>query len=288
MYKIAHISDLHVSFHDENGHGSNMVELLSDISERNCDHVFVTGDIAENPDIQDLLYVRELFSYYNLLDSSKMSVIPGNHDIFGGAPSGTRFFHFPLMCKNINYDDNLDQFTDLFRETFPDNKSFPYLKVINNIAIVGINSVDRWSADKNPEGSNGKIDEKDFVKLKSILSSKEIRDKYIIVLVHHHFNKPEPDNEYPAHSLWLKVINYKMKLYGKKKLIKLLRKYKVNLILHGHTHINEIKIIKKLSFINSSACSVPITDDLMRKYNIISIPGENDPEKTITIETVFV
>ncbi|MDQ3194364.1 MAG: metallophosphoesterase [Bacteroidota bacterium] len=288
MYKIAHISDLHVNFNDEDGHGSNLIDLLSDIRDRNCDHVLVTGDIAENPDIQDFLYVRELFSHFDLLSSSGMSVIPGNHDIFGGAPAGTEFFRFPLICKKINYDEKLNQFIDLFKETFPDNKSFPYLKIINNIAIVGINSVDRWSAKNNPEGSNGRIDHSSFVKLKKILSSKEITDKYIIVLIHHHFNKPKNDNEYPAHSLWLKVVNYKMKLYGRKKITELFRKYKVNLVLHGHTHINEIYVSKKTSVINSSACSIPITDDMIRKYNIINIPGADDPEKIITVETILI
>ncbi len=117
MYKIAHISDLHVNFNDEDGHGSNLIDLLSDIRDRNCDHVLVTGDIAENPDIQDFLYVRELFSHFDLLSSSGMSVIPGNHDIFGGAPAGTEFFRFPLMCKKINYDEKLDQFIDLLEIT---------------------------------------------------------------------------------------------------------------------------------------------------------------------------
>ncbi|MEO8665343.1 MAG: metallophosphoesterase [Ignavibacteria bacterium] len=288
MYKIAHISDLHVSYMDDDGHGNNMIELLSDIRERGCDHVLVTGDIAENPNIQDLLYVRELFSHFDLLDSSKMSVIPGNHDIFGGAPKGPDFFRFAMMCKKIDYDEKVDQFIDVFKETFPSNNSFPYLKIINNIAIVGINSIDKWSVKKNPEGSNGRIGENDFEKIKLILTSQYVKNKNIIVLIHHHFNKPWKNDLYPAHSLWLQVINYKMKLYGKKKLTSLFRKYKVNLVLHGHTHINEIYNFKKNSVINSSACSTPITDDMIRKYNIISIPGENEPENTITVETIVV
>ena len=287
MYKIAHISDLHVSFNDSDGRGSNMVELLSDIRERGCDHVLVTGDIADNPDIQDFLYVRELFSHFDLLDSSKMSVIPGNHDIFGGAPKGPDFFRFGMICKQINYEEKVDQFIDLFKETFPSNNSFPYLKIINNIAIVGINSVDRWSVKKNPEGSNGKVSERDFEKLKSLLSSKEVKNKYIIVLIHHHFNRPGKDNDHPDHSLWLRIVNYKMMLYGKKKLTDLFRKHNVNLILHGHTHINEIYNIKKNPVINSSACSIPITDDMIRKYNILNIPDESDTENVITVETII-
>ncbi len=285
MYKIAHISDSHVSFKDEDGRGKKLVELLTDIKQRNCDHVIFTGDIVENPDAGDFLYVREILSHFDLLDSSRLSLIPGNHDIFGGAKRGIEFFRFVKDCSDMDYDRNVDLFIDTFTETFPSNNSFPYLKILDNAAIIGVNSIDRWSLDDNPEGSNGKISGEDFRKLNKILSSGEIKDKFKIVLIHNHFNKPEFIEEYPAHSLWLKSINRKMKLTGKKKLIKLFKKHKVNLVLHGHTHINDIYNIKKISFLNSSACIFPITDDQVRKYNIISIPSEGNSEN-IKIETI--
>ncbi|MDQ3020249.1 MAG: metallophosphoesterase [Bacteroidota bacterium] len=288
MYKIAHISDSHISFKDEDERGRKLVELLNDIKERECDHIVFTGDLVENPHEQDLLFVREIFSHFGLLDSGKLSVVPGNHDIFGGAIRGVDFFRFIKSCSEVNYENKIDLFIDSFKETFPSNNSFPYLKIIDNVTLIGINSIDLWSIDKNPEGSNGRINNDDYEKLRNILSSEEIQDKFKLILIHHHFNKPEFNEEYPAHSLWLKVVNWKMKLYGKKKLLKLFKKHNVNLVLYGHTHINEISFIKKISFLNSSACIFPITDDQIRKYNIINIPSEIDTEKNITIETIIV
>lgn len=287
MNRIAHISDSHISYDDENGHGKRLVELLTDIKERNCSHIIVTGDLVENPDMRDLQLVREIFAKFGLLDFSKMSVIPGNHDIFGGAPNGKMFFKFPLICKEVNYEENADKFIDTFKETFPNNNSFPYVKIIENIAFIGINSVDRWSEDKNTEGSNGRIPKKDLKKIKKILSASDLMEKYKIVLIHHHFYAPVFIDEYPAHSLWLKIVNWKMRLYKINKILNLFKKHKVNLVLHGHTHINQIYSLKGISFINSSASCVPITDDQIRKYNIISIPGESDADKNITVETII-
>ncbi|MEO6694306.1 MAG: metallophosphoesterase [Ignavibacteria bacterium] len=287
MYKIAHISDTHISYVDDNLHGTRLVELLKDIEDKKCDHVIITGDLAENPKATDFQYIREILFYYGLLDQNKMSVVPGNHDIFGGAEKGPEGILFSLTCKNINYEENLDNFIETFKETFPNNNSYPFLKIINNIAIIGINSIDRWSEDTNPEGSNGKISGRDLSKLNKILFSEHLKDKIIIVLIHHHLNKPVLHEDMPGHSLWLRIINWKMKLYGRKKLIRFFKKHKVNLILNGHTHINEIYKINELTVVNSSACLMPLTDDQIRKYNIISIPGDEDADKNLNIETIY-
>lgn len=286
MYKIAHISDTHISFNDTNGHGKNLVELLKDIQERECDHIVITGDLVENPEEREFQYVKEILSHFELLHPDKLSVIPGNHDIFGGAPGNVMFFTFPLICKETEPSENVEKFIETFKDSFPEKCSFPFLKVIDNIAFIGINSIDKWSEKNNPEGSNGMVSDKDLKKIRKILSQKELKDKYKIVLMHHHLNKIRNSEEYPAHSLWLKTVDYKMKLHNKNKLTELFRKQKVNLVLHGHTHVNDVYNIKGVNYINSSASCVPLTDDQARMYNIISIPGENETDRILTVETI--
>jgi len=286
MYKIAHISDTHISFKDTNGHGKALVELLKDIRQRECSHIVITGDLVENPELREFQYVKEILSHFEILTPEKLSVIPGNHDIFGGAPSSVMFFTFPLTCKETDMESNLEKFTETFKDTLPENRSFPYLKVIENIAIIGINSMDKWSIDKNPEGSNGTVSDEDYKKLKKILSSKDIKDKYKIVLIHHHLNRIKLSDEYPAHTLWLKAVNYKMKLHNKNRLIDLFKKEKVNIVLHGHTHVNHIYNLKGVTYVNSSAACVPLTDDQTKMYNIISIPGESETDRIMTVETI--
>lgn len=289
MYKIAHISDSHISFSDENGYGKRLVDLLKDLESRNCNHVIITGDIVDNPFKEDFQYVREIFSHFNLLDASKLTVVPGNHDIYGGTPKGQNCFRFYMNCKNYDFEKNVDDFIQTFKETFPSNHSFPFLKTINNMAFIGLNTLFQWSFKKNREGSNGYIDEDAYKKLIAILSSEEVKDKYKFVLLHHHVNKSGANKErYPEHSLWLKAINWKMKMYGKKKLLDILKRYRVNLILSGHTHVNEIYNIKGLTVVNSSASIMPLTDDQKQMFNIISVPEENESDRNITVETITI
>ena len=56
MYRIAHISDLHLSLENDLGKGGKLIELLEDIKNRNCNHIAVTGDVADNPVPEDLVY----------------------------------------------------------------------------------------------------------------------------------------------------------------------------------------------------------------------------------------
>lgn len=288
MYRIAHISDLHISYSDENENGKKFVELLKDIKNRNCGHLIITGDLVENPDKKDLHYVKEILSHFNFTESSQLSIVPGNHDIFGGAKIGIEEgLFFSSVCKNVDYNENVDKFIETYKESFGQEQTFPYLKVIDNIALIGVNSVDIWSYDKNPEGSNGRINRKDLKKLKKIFASDEVKGKYILVLMHHHLYKEELRDDLPKYSLWLKVISYKMKLYNRKKILGVFKKYNVNLVLHGHTHISEVYNLNEVSIVNSSSSAIPLTDDQIRKYHIISIPEEKETEKNIEIETII-
>jgi len=286
MYIIAHISDLHISYTDENGNGKRLIELLKDIEKRNCDHLIITGDLVENPDARDFHFVKGILAHFDFIESDKLTVIPGNHDIFGGAVKGIEGLYFSTVCKNTDYESNVELFAEIYKGSFPEKLTYPNVKIINNIALIGINSIDKWSEDMNPEGSNGKITEEDYEKLDQIFSSEELKDKYKIVLMHHHLNKEKLRDDMPKHSLWLKVISYKMKLHKRKKFIEYLKKHKVNLVLHGHTHISEVYNIKGVSVVNSSAGAIPLTDEQIRKYNLINVPGLNDEEKIIKIETI--
>lgn len=288
MYKIAHISDLHISFRDENEHGKKFVSLLKNIEQQKCDHVIISGDLVENPELKDLLYVKEILSHFNLLDPEKLTIVPGNHDIFGGAGNGQPVYYFPTFCKNTDYDKNLETFLGIYSESLSGSNSYPNLKLTGNIAIIAVNSIDKWSADKNMEGSNGRIRKKDLKEIRGILKSKEVRDKHKIVVLHHHLYKEDLREDLPVHSLWLKTIRWKMKLRNRKKLLEFFKKHKVNLILHGHTHVSEVYNLNGLTIVNSSACILPLTDLPVCKYNVIQIPESGELNENIKIETITI
>jgi len=294
MYKIAHISDLHISYKDENENGKKLVELLRIINEKDCDHLLITGDLVENPVEQDLHYVNEILLKFGYDDPSKISIVPGNHDIFGGAYKGLGSILFPKRCKDTDYEKNMNQFCNVFNKSFPDELSFPYLKIINNTAVIALNTVMQWSAEENPEGSNGIVLTEDFLKLKKFFKCGSLKDKFVFVLLHHHLNVPEENDIFPAHSLWLKTIDWKMKLHNRKAFLKCSKEIKTNLIFHGHTHVNEVYVERKIPVVNSSACSLPLTDDGIRSFNIVSVPdiakiNENGPaENNFLLERIII
>lgn len=288
MYTIAHISDLHLSLENDKGRGAKLIELLEDIKKRNCNHIVVTGDIGDNPKPEDLIYAREIFSQYDLMQPEALSLVPGNHDIYGSAPPGEMCFMFPKICSEINIDEMEDQFVEIFKDTFDEKPSFPNVKIVDNIALIGINSLIEWSIEMNPEGSNGGMEENKLEKLDKLLKNKELNDKFKIVLIHHHFSKPEDVAHLPGHSLWLKGISYKMDFHHPGKFLKILKKRNVNLVLHGHTHYTGVYVKKGITFVNSSACSIPINDEGLRKYNIISVPAKEDLSQQIGIETILI
>ena len=104
-YRIAHISDLHLSLKNGKDRDQRLIDLLEDIKKRNCDHIAITGDIADNPMPEDLIYAREIFAQFDLMNPELLSLVPGNHDIYGSAPPGEMMFMFPKICSEINIDE---------------------------------------------------------------------------------------------------------------------------------------------------------------------------------------
>lgn len=285
MYKIAHLSDLHISYADEKGRGRNLVELLEDIRKRGADHLCVTGDIADNPVKEDLVYSREIFAQYDFSESENLSLVPGNHDIYGSAPPGELSYTFPKICRDTDTAANTEQFLSVFESSFGEERCFPFLKNAGGVSLIGINSITSWSAKKNPEGSNGKLDKEETEALENILNSGEASGKVRIALVHHYFNSPGDVKDLPAHSIWLDAVDWKMKFHKPRKFLKLLSKGRVNIVLHGHSHWSGVYVKDGISFVNSSACSIPLTDDRQRKYHMLMIPDKLKTE-SVTIETV--
>jgi 3',5'-cyclic AMP phosphodiesterase CpdA len=279
LYEIAHISDTHIT-NNSLKHIDIFGKLLESISINKCDHLIITGDIGDSSRKEDYTIIRKYLKKYNYLNSSKLSVTIGNHDIFGGAQRGDNVFLFPDTCKKTDYYLKVNDFINYFSESFKktvisDNKRiFPYYKILyDNIALIGINSIALWSVDENPTASNGNIDEINFDEIQKILSLSEIQKRIKIVLIHHQFYEPDLNAADKQHHLWLYSERNTMKLHRKDRIINLFGKYGVDLILHGHSHLTHTYFINKNLYINSSGCTVPFSQIKKCSYNIISFPG---------------
>ncbi|MFN3874094.1 MAG: metallophosphoesterase family protein [Ignavibacterium sp.] len=273
--KIAHISDLHLNtlFNDSNL--LRVKKLIKYISNQSVDHLIITGDLTDNADESDLLILKRMLSKFGFSSHLNLTVIPGNHDIFGGPQKAIDIFSFPERCKEVDYDAKVHLFKEIFKETFvntevaDEDSQFPFIKELDSVVIVGINSIAEYSRYKNPFASIGEIKLKNFNKIDELLKKYSDKDVFKIIAVHHHFNKIKNTKRSIA-GLWQNIEKQTMKLKKKKRLISLFQKHNIDLVLHGHIHYNEFYERKGISFLNAGASTVGYTGKSLR-VNIINL-----------------
>jgi len=274
VYKIAHISDLHFSQHRDDS--SNLLKnLLEKILGLKCEHIIITGDIVSQPNRESIIQILKILKRFNLLSPDKLTLIPGNHDIFGGARKNGTGFYFPSQCKSTDYNTMLSDFFLTYRNVFSSgrNEKFPFIKVLNNnVALIGFNSVAKWDRDDNPIGSNGYIDDE---QIKNISFIKDTLEQcfYKIALIHHHFYYTAVNGEDEIHSEWLYSERNTMQLNNRNKIMDVLKSFNINYVCHGHTHYTNKYQIDGINFINSSGCVLPFSSDRKKYFHILEIPN---------------
>jgi len=256
---IVHISDLHLNSFYNDSIFKRVNYLLKQISENKVDHLIITGDITDNASEKDFEIFRRMLTKYGFMKGEKLSIIPGNHDIYGGIQKAEDIFTFPEKCDKINYYKRVNNFLSYFPEAFSNcqylsSKSFfPFAKKINNTLIVGLNSIAQYSKLSNPFGSNGEIDATQFGELFDILKTTEKDVKHKIVLIHHHFNKLKSEAKSTFGSIWSGIEKQTMKLKGKRRLFNLFKEYNIDIVLHGHVHESKEYFRKGVRFLNAGA-----------------------------------
>jgi 3',5'-cyclic AMP phosphodiesterase CpdA len=255
-YRIAHISDLHISREFNRDNLRRIRQLLDATWRHGVDHVVVTGDISADADPRELATARRLFEAAGLLTSDRLTLIIGNHDVFGGVHRAEDILTFPKRCRHTDVSSMLRTFTETFRETYDgcvrvdDSHLYPFAKLTPNHAIIGINTVAHYSRLLNPVGSNGDVRDKQFGRIEKLLGLPEIRKRKKIILTHHHFNKLQSEGTGALTSVWGAIERQTMKLRGKKRLLELFRENNVDLVLHGHVHVNSTYERGGIRFVN--------------------------------------
>lgn len=241
---IAHVSDLHLSREHKRYNLRRARRLLEAVVRQNVDHVVITGDIAADADRSDFEAARKLFSSMGLLDPRRLSVVIGNHDIFGGVHRAEDILTFPRRCRDTDFGAKAEEFREYFHEAFSKclfgapSGPFPYAKILGDTVLIGLNSVAHYSRIKNPVGSNGEIHDAQFRRTRQLFDAPELRSRRKIVLIHHHFNAVEVPEAGTLHTVWGAIERQTMKLRGKKRIIELMREHGVALVMHGHVHVN--------------------------------------------------
>jgi 3',5'-cyclic AMP phosphodiesterase CpdA len=256
-FTIAHLSDLHISLDHSRYNIKKTRSLIEYCLRQGADHIVITGDITANGEKKEFEATRKIFRNYGLLDDRKLSLLFGNHDVYGGVHRAEEILSFPKRCKTTDYDRKMREFREYFHEVFDSSdqssssNSYPFVKIFGVAAIIGANSIARYSRVKNPIGSNGEVDNKQFELLRKTLMAEHLRGKRKLVLIHHHFNKIHSHGSERTNSVWDAVERQTMKLRGKRRLLRLFAASGVDLVLHGHVHRNHEYVRKGIRFLNA-------------------------------------
>lgn len=265
--EIAHISDLHICVRHKPRNTERAEKLIRLISERSTDHLIISGDISQNSHTEDFEVMRQILEKYDFLSPEKTSMVIGNHDIYGGVHLAEDIITFPTKCTNVNFQERVNRFTSFYSEIFygtirkSEDSYFPYVKVLDEFILIGLNSNAKYSKISNIAASNGKIESEDFEFLNDVLQQSEFRYKKKLLTLHHHV---EENLEKFDNNLWNRFERYTMKLRGKKRLLKFLINNKIDLVLHGHVHQNYSYQQKGIHFLNGGASTENELDKDMR------------------------
>ncbi len=234
MYRIAHLSDLHVLspagaewrrllFNKRiTGHANlllqrgrvyrreHLLAVLDEASAR-ADHIVVTGDITNLSLESEYEAARELLD--DLARRVEVTVVPGNHDIY--LPATLRDRRFPHHFAGFLRSD-LPQFAC----HLPAGR-YPCVKLRGPAAIIALSS----AVPRPPFFSAGFLGEEQVRAFAQLLAHPEVRQRVPVVLVHH-----PPVDTRPA------LLRLRDGLVDAASLREALDGLSRGLVLYGHTH----------------------------------------------------
>jgi 3',5'-cyclic AMP phosphodiesterase CpdA len=277
--RLAHISDLHCSEKYHPGSIRRAEFLIETLLERGFDHLVVTGDLTANGESHEFQSVRALFRKYDVLDTRRLSVVIGNHDIFGGVHEVNDILRFPGRCRRTDYRGKVEMFRRYFAEAFEGcilgsrEHGFPFAKIVKNVLLVGLNSIAPYSRLKNPFGSNGSVGNSQFRRVKNLLAVESFLKMDKIILLHHHFSPGRRAAGGTLEEVWNTLEQESLRLRGKRKLAAMFNRHGASLILHGHVHENREYVRHGIRCINGGGSLLNDTAALQANMITIGVCG---------------
>lgn len=278
--KIAHISDTHINSGIKDSNIDKVGFLLHHILKQNVDHIVISGDVSDDADVHDLHILRDMLIELDIYDPAMVSVVIGNHDIFGGIQKIEDVFAFPERCRTTDYQKKIDDFQDCFQRLFENcwyystGQHYPFAKIFDDTILIGLNSNMHYSSMKNPFASNGFFNPEQLEELDKLFLSIPEKIKHRIILTHHHFYKFASNVDKTSPSIWQKIEKQTMKIKKKKRVMKVLKKYDVDLIMHGHVH-ESVNYEYKNILCSNAGGSIKNNKEHFMKMNIVSLDNNN-------------
>jgi 3',5'-cyclic AMP phosphodiesterase CpdA len=286
MFTIAHLSDIHLAplprarmaelspkqaLGVVNWHGrrkslhqrSALEALIADVIRRAPSHIAVTGDLTNIGLEAEMKAARAWLEA--LGTPERVTVIPGNHDVYGPWRSGGGISTwFPFMrsnergqafCRGVE-SANLSSAVEL-----DPHAGFPFVKVYPPVALVGTST----AVPTPPFLASGRLGHRQLRSLETILGDLEAAGLARVLLIHH---PPLPGQ------------NGRLRgLEDASDLAAVLRRTGVEVVLHGHNHRQMLiygdgpngpfPVIGV-----ASASAAPGRHDPAAGYNIIAVGGK--------------
>jgi len=182
--------------------------IVADMLEQRPDHIAVTGDLANIGLPQE--HINALAWLETLGPPERVSVIPGNHDIYSrvGRDPGTRHWA-SYMASDVQGADFIRQASD-----------FPFVRVLGTVALVGVNS----AITTPPLMAWGRVGRDQLAAIARALDGLARANLFRVVLIHH---PPLPGQAARARGL-----------LDAAALEAVLARHGAELVIHGHNHVN--------------------------------------------------
>jgi len=272
MFRIAHISDLHipplppmslkqlagkrllglVAWHKKwkSEHQQAVLDALQvNLQELQPDHICITGDITFTTLPEEVDKAAEWIS--RLGDPQRISLIPGNHDAY---VSGSLEYALETWSRWMQDDDG--------------QAGFPYLHQRGPVDIVGLSS----AVATPPAMSLGRIGQSQLNKTESLLGRLKTANRPSLLMVHH----PPQDG----------AASWKRALSDRKALQEILYRTPVDLILHGHLHYPTSAVLEcpsgHIPILGAASASTIGIRKSVAHYHMIEIEtGSGQPQITV-------
>jgi 3',5'-cyclic AMP phosphodiesterase CpdA len=272
--KLAHISDLHVlalegvpmrrflnkrisgwanlRLQRRSAHrAGHLRAIVAELARRRFDHVVVTGDLTNLALESEFALARDLIGDAIGLDPSRVTVVPGNHDLYTrGARDSRRFERYfgPWLQSDL---------PELAVDVA--GARFPVVKLRGEVAIVGLSS----AVPRPPFVAAGEIGREQARALARVLEHPEVAKRTLVLALHH-----------PVVDDWSGMKRYVEGLRDAPNLVKLLQPVGGGLVLHGHLHRRIQRAIGGGAMIQVGATSASLhheSQDRMAGFNVYEL-----------------
>ncbi len=181
MYVLAHFSDFHLRAIDEEF--DRALALIDDALDQGVDHIVITGDIVDVAQIDVVAAFMKALRARSWGTPDKLTITPGNHDIFPVAWSALRSplalfkrptSRFEALCRKLRSCNSGRLFS---------NAMFPLGKCLSRDVLLAGMDTTRNEMYMPWQWSQGELPEEDIDQVQEFFASRSVAHR--IVAMHH-------------------------------------------------------------------------------------------------------